>query len=519
MLILSTLRTQIKWILAVFIVIFIAAIPLMYQGGGSSGGPRQGDYTVAEINGSKLRISDLQRQLRSFVERNGIKDLTEKNMPMVYKAVLDDIVANRAIIEEVEKLKINVPADQIAEQVKAVESGYITKEQFMQVLASQGKTMKQFRAEVARELAIRKMLSDAAAGVTISDKEVETFYNALKATQFTEPAGINALSIDVNSVENAEKFSSTLKENGGDWDAAVAALGDAITNANKADTPLLYPSASFTGKYAPLADLKDGDLSAPIEMSEGHYLVIKRISDAPAKEIPFDKVKDSLHTMLLRTARQEAQNKFVKDLTDKMNVEILSPELFTPKEDSSAEKAVSSGETAAAEQTVNAEDTPDVKQDATAEETSAPEQTLNTEETPAAKQDVTAEETSVAGQTLTVEENPAAKQDVTAEETPAPEQDLNVEETPSETQNVTTEDLPVEKAFAEASGNVAENVEKAEEIIKNLPAEMKQAAENAGKKLEKDLEKGIEKSVDTTDSNLAEMKEIAKDLEDADKKK
>ena len=93
MLPLTALRTQIKWILAVFIVIFTASVGFMYGTGGSgSGNNRSGDFVVAKVNGEELRISTFQQHLRSFIERNRIRDLSEKQMPLIYKAVLDEIL-------------------------------------------------------------------------------------------------------------------------------------------------------------------------------------------------------------------------------------------------------------------------------------------------------------------------------------------------------------------------------------------------------------------------------------------
>ena len=165
MLPLTALRTQIKWILAVFIVIFTASVGFMYGTGGSrSNNERSGDFVVAKINGEELHISVFQQHLRSFIERNRIRDLSDKQMPLIYKAVLDEMVSNRAVIDEVNRLKISVPAEDVNKQLKQIESQYVTREQFMQVLRSQNSSLEQAKAEIARQLSIEKMLGDVAQG-------------------------------------------------------------------------------------------------------------------------------------------------------------------------------------------------------------------------------------------------------------------------------------------------------------------------------------------------------------------
>ena len=130
MLILTTLRTQIKWILALFIVIFVLAIPMMYGTGSGGSGPsreRSGDFAVASVNGEEVRISQLQERLRNYVDRTGIKDIKPDQMPLIYKAVLDEMVANRAVIDEVARLNITAPAEDVDKQLKQVEAQYVTK--------------------------------------------------------------------------------------------------------------------------------------------------------------------------------------------------------------------------------------------------------------------------------------------------------------------------------------------------------------------------------------------------------
>ncbi|MBP5211775.1 MAG: SurA N-terminal domain-containing protein, partial [Pyramidobacter sp.] len=173
MLPLTALRTQIKWILAVFIIVFTASVGFMYGTGGSrSNNERSGDFVVAKINGEELHISVFQQHLRNFIERNRIRDLSDKQMPLIYKAVLDEMVSNRAVIDEVSRLKISVPAEDVNKQLKQVESQYVTREQFMQVLRNQGSSLEQAKAEIARQLSIEKMLNDVSGGVVVSDDEV-----------------------------------------------------------------------------------------------------------------------------------------------------------------------------------------------------------------------------------------------------------------------------------------------------------------------------------------------------------
>lgn len=327
MLPLTALRTQIKWILAVFIVIFTVSVGFMYGTSGSnSGSDRGGDFVVAKINGEELHISTFQRHLRDFIERNRITDLSDKQMPLIYKAVLDSMISDRAVIDEVTRLKIGVPAEDVNARLKDVESQYVTREQFMQVLRNQGSSLEQARAEIARQLAVEKMLDDVAGGVVVSDDEVAKLYDTLKGN-FTMPAGIEADVAQMKSKEAAEKLIATAKS--GEWSKAVEALSADVTFATESGKPERLAEREMKEKLEPVSKLADGQFSAPIEVSSADYFVFRRVRAVPEETRPLSEVSAGLKSMLLQSKKAEVQRAYVKELADKMKVEIVADDLFT----------------------------------------------------------------------------------------------------------------------------------------------------------------------------------------------
>ena len=327
MLPLTALRTQIKWILGMFIVIFTASIGFMYGTGGSSGGSRSGDFVVAKVNGDEIRISTFQQQVRAFVERNNIRDLKDDQIPQLYKTVLDDMVANRAVINEVVRLKLNAPLEDVNAQYKQLESQYVTKEQFMQVLRQEGKTVDQFKAEIARELAIKKMLADAAGGAVATPEEVQKLYDTLKP-QFTTPAGVEIDFAQFKTQESADKFIASVKADP-DWNKATEAAGADVVQSSK-DQHDLITEAQMVGNLAPIAGLKDGDITS-IKLTDDAFLAVRRNKAVEETVKPLSEVEELLKSMILQGKRAELQQKFIKELTDKMKVEIVAEDLFTPK--------------------------------------------------------------------------------------------------------------------------------------------------------------------------------------------
>ena len=330
--ILTALRTQIKWILGLFIVIFTLSIGFMYGTGRSGGGSssRSGDFVVAKVNGEELHISTLQQQLRSFVERNGIRDLSDKQMPVIYKAVFDEMIANKAVIDEVTRLKIGADPADVNARLKQIELRYVTKEAFMQALKAQGSSIEQARASLARQLAIEKMLSDASGGATVNDEETNELYEALKPN-FTLPAGIDADFAYFKDKAAAEAFAAAVAADG-DWDKAVAGAGDSLVRATLEGETERIGASEMSGKLEPVAALNDGELSGVLEIAADNYFVIRRVTAAPETVRPLEEVSDALKDMILQTKRAQLQQDFIKELTDKMKIEVLTPDLFAVAE-------------------------------------------------------------------------------------------------------------------------------------------------------------------------------------------
>ncbi len=479
MLILTALRTQIKWILALFIVIFTLSVGFMYGTGRSGSGEneRAGDFVVAKVNGEELHISQLQEHLRSFVERRGIRDLSDKQIPLIYKAVFDEMLANRAVIDEVTRLKISAPAEDVNNQLKAIESQYVTKEAFMQAVRNQGQTMEQVRASVARELAINKMLEDVAGGVVVADDEVNALYDALKGN-LTMPAGIEADYAQLKTKESAEKFVADLKADS-DWSKAIEAAGENVVQSSAAGQPERMAAAEMVGKLEPVAALKDGETTAPIELTDENYFVVRRVKAVEQEVRPLSDVQESLKGMILQSKKAEAQQKYIKELTDKMKVEILTPDIFTPPAEESAENtdSTSEAEAPAAENAAPAAATQEpAPETASAEPAVKSEETVTDAAVPAAE--TTDTESAPAAQT------PAA--DAKAEESAADAVEaapkLESTDPAAETVNAATvpevNDAPAEEVKTEAPAEAAADDAAKTEVSETLNKTEEPAVEN-----------------------------------------
>ena len=240
------------------------------------------------------------------------------------------MVSNRAVIDEVSRLKISVHAEDVNKQLKALEDQYVTREQFMQILREQGSSLEQAKAEIARQLSIEKMLNDVAGGVVVSDDEVAKLYDMLQGN-FTMPAGIEADVAQLKTKEAAEKLIAAAKSD--DWGKAVTLVSADISVASEAGKPERIAATEMKGTLEPVSKLTDGEYSAPIEVSSQDFFVFHRVRAVSEEVRPLSEVSEGLKNMLLQSKKAEVQRDYVKSLADKMKVEIVAEDLFTVPSD------------------------------------------------------------------------------------------------------------------------------------------------------------------------------------------
>ncbi len=352
--ILSTLRTQIKWILAVFLAVFVLSIGLTYDFGSRSDSEGPRDHAVARIDGRELRLSHLYSELRNYLESSGARDIKEEDLPQIYQLILDNMVASKAMDDEVRRLKISPSEEEVEARIKMEEARYITKENFQRTLQLQGVTLDQVRASIAQDLAVAKLMADATAAVTVSDEEVRNFYDAVKDLPFfglTHAAGIHADVARVKTAAAGEALVQALKD-GASWDDAIKALSEEdLISSTPSDNPAHFSESDLEGNYQFIASLADGEVGGPQEMASDNFMVVRRVEAVEESVMAYEEAEPMIRQQLLAERRQEEAARYIEGLVANVKVEILDPDLFPkPAEPAPASEGTPEGAPALAEE-------------------------------------------------------------------------------------------------------------------------------------------------------------------------
>lgn len=371
-----TLRSQVRWIMIAIVVLFVVSIFGMYgfSGGGrrASTGNGKEDYSVAEIDGKTVRRSQLESQLRQYVERTNAKDITSADIPGLYQRTLENMAMVAMLQKEGEESGLKATEEEINAAVKEVSDQFPTKEAFMQYVEQSGIKMTEFRKNMADQIVQRKLMEKSIASTNPTDEEMKDFYEKTKMLFFHSPEGYTVDFLRVKTPEAAERFASSLKE-GKEWKTALETVASAdIVDKTPETGPVFIANQGFSGPLAPLAEMETGMVSSPLEIASNDILVAVKREKVPEKTLAYDEVSGDVKGFLLDQKSREEQSKFFSGLLKRANIVILDPSLFptpeAPKPEGQKDGAVSADVqapvSADAERTKSADVQPPVSGDA-----------------------------------------------------------------------------------------------------------------------------------------------------------
>jgi hypothetical protein len=331
-LIMRSLRENVRWIMLVIVVVFVLSIFGMYGFGGRRSAPQQEgmrDYPVAQIDGKKIMRSSLENNVRDYVDRNNLKDVTSEDLAALRQGVLDNMVIQNELAKAVQKSGIKASDEEIDEVVKQISSQFPTKEAFQKYLNDSGIKMENLRANIGTQLAQQKLIEQSAGSVVVTSDDVREFYDKGKNVFFRQPAGRKVVFARFINQDVAAAMSMAVKKDNSQWDALLknAASGD-VKESISYDKPIFIAESGLQDKFASLKELPIGGVSSPIEIASNDYMVILNRENVEEKILSFDEVSGDIKTLLTNQKNQEAQRQYISGLKEEAKIEILDTTIF-----------------------------------------------------------------------------------------------------------------------------------------------------------------------------------------------
>ncbi len=168
-------------------------------------GTESPDNTVAaSVNGKKIMSQEVERVIHQQAQGNESK-MSAHDLAQARLTVLDKLIQREVLIQRAEQEKLLPTEEQITSAInqRKQEAG-LTDEDFARQLKDQNMSMEAVREEAKKDLAINSLQDKYAGKITISDREVEDYYNANKQ-QFINARGVGLAMIVVDPADNSQQ--------------------------------------------------------------------------------------------------------------------------------------------------------------------------------------------------------------------------------------------------------------------------------------------------------------------------
>jgi parvulin-like peptidyl-prolyl isomerase len=187
----------------VFTVTCLVVSGLVLAGCSSGGGTTTNENMVAAtVNGRNIMLQEVERNVSRQAGGNP-SALSQLQLAQARLTVLDSLIQREVLFQRAEREKVLPTEAQIDGAIaQQKEQTGMTQEDFEKNLRAQNMSMETLREEARKDLAITALQDKYSGKITISDREVEDFYNGNRQS-FRNERGVALAMIVVDPADNS----------------------------------------------------------------------------------------------------------------------------------------------------------------------------------------------------------------------------------------------------------------------------------------------------------------------------
>ena len=186
----------------VFIVTCLMVSAVVLGGCATGGAPTNDTMVAATVNGRNIMLQEVERSVNRQAGGNPSL-LSQLQLAQARLTVLDELIKREVLFQRAEREKVLPTEAQIDGAIaQQKEQTGMTQEDFEKNLKAQNMTMETLREEARKTLAITALQDKYSGKITISDREVEDFYNSNRES-FKNQRGVALAMIMVDPADNA----------------------------------------------------------------------------------------------------------------------------------------------------------------------------------------------------------------------------------------------------------------------------------------------------------------------------
>jgi peptidyl-prolyl cis-trans isomerase SurA len=296
----------------------------------------------AVVNGKEITRAEVEKNFRSRLSADSPAPSHEEALSLKL-TILDELINSEILLERAEKMDLVATDAEVEDKLTESKSSF-TEEDFQRIKDS-GLTVDDLKSDIRRQLSIQKLLNrEVAAKISITDQDVTNYYNHNRAqfdlaepqyhiaqiviTPRPDPSVHNRKNDKAANEAEAGRKAAMLSQKlsaGADFTQLAMDYSEDATASTGGDLGF-NPESSFNRsdpllKHTVLT-LKPGEVSRPIQLRDGRYIIIKLIGKEPAgqRELSDAQVREGIRQMLRNRKEQLLRAAYLTDTRNQSHV-------------------------------------------------------------------------------------------------------------------------------------------------------------------------------------------------------
>jgi len=259
-----------------------------------------GKKPAAVVNGEPITEEAVNSALNERLSEHGSQGVSI-DKEALRKAVIEQLIADRLIIQGASELKLSVTDEEVNAHIGAMKKA-VGEEAFKKDLKAKGKTIEALKKQLKEQLLISKFIDNLVPEGSVKEEEIKGYYRTT-TTPFLKPESIEIRFIQTSTKEEAEQIMKSLRA-GKNFDS----LAESLDKEKKAIVSNYgWTQAEFYGPEiaSALKSLKKGEYGGPYKGKDAFYIIRLR-NRQPQRPETLDEARDKIVNILMTNKRNGA---------------------------------------------------------------------------------------------------------------------------------------------------------------------------------------------------------------------
>ncbi|PVM86511.1 peptidylprolyl isomerase [Caulobacter endophyticus] len=254
------------------------------------------ESVAAVVNDDIVSSYDLMQRMRLLMVTSGLQP-TQENLPQLEQEALRSLIDEHVQMQELrrvereQKITIISTDKEVDEEIENIAQGNkMNAQQLLASLSAQGVSADTWRAQIRAETSWQNWISGRyGSRLRIGEDQIKAFQRRMAESASKPQYQVSEVFIDAVRVGGAEVALNgarqlvTQMQQGAPFAAVARQFSAAATAANGGDAGWVSPGEMPAEVDAALEQLRPGQLSAPIQVKDGVYIVYLRDKRSGAK--------------------------------------------------------------------------------------------------------------------------------------------------------------------------------------------------------------------------------------------